>query len=284
MTTTERIQKLLDTYPTNAKAWRGWEPKSSGGLRPIAKPNKPLGKWLKQANKELNDIYPNWPTFMHGGLKKHSYVTHARPHVNKPCVITIDVRQCFDSILTKQVADCLERELKISKDLAVRFAKRLCFKGTVAQGFATSNFICNLYLRQPLLSIARGFKLNKLVLTNYVDDIAISGKISDTASVINSTALELSKVGLAINKSKGKIKVMHSSQRQVVCGLLVNRKLTITKGKKLELFSQVARGSISEVSLDGWLSNLHDVDPKFQQQLAAFARKKGLLKKAPGNK
>lgn len=115
-------------------------------------------------------------------------------------------------------------------------------------------------------------------MTNYVDDIAISGRISNPDSVINSVALELSRAGLAINKSRDKIRVRHSGQRQIVCGLLVNSRLTVTKAKKLELFSLVARGSISEVSLDGWLSNLHNVDPKFQRKLSAFASKKGLLK------
>jgi hypothetical protein len=275
MTTTERIEKLLDTYPANAKAWRGWEPKSNGGLRPVAKPNKSLDNWLKHANKELNAIHPNWPSFMHGGLKKHSYITHARPHVNKPCVITIDVRKCFDSITTRQVAGCLETELGISSKVAAELAERLCFKGAVAQGFATSNFVCNLYLREPLLSIARTLKPQNLALTNYVDDIAVSGNISDSGSVINTIALQLSKAGLAINKSRDKVKVMHSNQRQIVCGLLVNRKLTVTRAKKLELFSLVTRGAISEVSLDGWLSNLHSVDPKFQRKLSAFAIKKG---------
>ena len=232
MTNNERIEQLLATYPADAKAWRGWEPKSSGGLRPISKPNKPLSKWLKHANKELNSIHPNWPTFMHGGLKKHSYVTHARPHVNKPCVITIDVKQCFDSISTKQVADCLKRELAISELLAEQLAKRLCFKGAVAQGFATSNFVCNLYLKEPLLKIARLLKPSKLTLTNYVDDIAISGKIGNPASVINTVATELSRVGLAINKSRDKVRVRHSGQRQIVCGLLVNSKLARNKSKE----------------------------------------------------
>lgn len=282
MTTSERIKELLTTYPADAKAWGSREPKPSGGFRKITKPNKSLSQWLKHANKELYAIHPNWPSFMHGGLKKHSYVTHARPHVNKPCVITIDVRKCFDSITSQQVAGCLEDELGVSSKLAAELAERLCFKGAVAQGFATSNFVCNLYLRKPLLAIARTLKPQDLNLTNYVDDIAVSGRITDTGSVINIIALELSKSGLAINKSRDKVRVMHSSQRQIICGLLVNRKLTVTKAKKLELFSLVARGKISEVSLEGWLSNLHNVDPKFQQQLSTFAAKKGLLKTTGG--
>ena len=277
MNTSEQIEKLLATYPSDAKAWSSREPKPSGGFRKITKPNKSLGKWLQHPNKELNTVQPNWPTFMHGGLKKHSYVTHARPHVNKPCVITIDIRKCFDSISTQQVAACLEAELIISSKLAATLSERLCFKGAVPQGFATSNFVSNLYLRKSLISIARMLKPQNLVLTNYVDDIAVSGRISDTGSVINVIAQELSKSGLAINKSRDKVKVMSSGQRQIICGLQVNRKLTITKSKKLELFSLVARGKISEVSLNGWLSNLHNVDPNFQRQLSVFAIKKGLL-------
>lgn len=277
MTTNERIEKLLATYPADAKAWSSREPKPSGGFRKITRPNKPLSKWLKHANTELNAGHPNWPTFMHGGLKKHSYVTHARPHVGKPCVITIDVRKCFDSITTKQVASCFETELSLTSKLATELAERLCFNGAVAQGFATSNFVCNLYLRKPLLAIARAFKPQSLALTNYVDDIAVSGKISDSGSVINVIALQFSKSGLAINKSRDKVKIMYSGQRQIVCGLLVNRKLTLTRAKKLELFSLVARGKISEVSLEGWLSNLQNVDPKFQRQLEAFAVKNGLV-------
>lgn len=283
MTTTEQIEKLLAAYPTDAKAWSSREPKPSGGFRKITKPNKSLGEWLKHANKELYAIRPNWPSFMHGGLKEHSYVAHARPHVSKSCVITIDVRKCFDSITTRQVTGCFEAELGISSELATKLAERLCFKGAVAQGFATSNFVCNLYLRKPLLAIARTLKPQNLALTNYVDDIAVSGNISNTGSVINTIALQLSESGLAINKSRDKVKIMHSGQRQIVCGLLVNRKLTVTRAKKLELFSLVASGKISKVSLDGWLSNLHNVDPKFQRRLSAFATKKGLLKKTSPN-
>lgn len=278
MTTEQRIYTLLETYPTDARAWSSREPKPSGGFRKITKPNKSLGKWLKHANKELYAIQPNWPSFMHGGLKKHSYVTNARPHINKPCVITIDVRKCFDSIPTQQVADCLATELGISSECASKLAERLCYKGFVAQGFATSNFVSNLYLRAPLLKIARLLKPQNLTLTNYVDDIAVSGDIKDAGAVINVIALQLSKSGLAINKSRDKVKVMRSSQRQIICGLQGNRKLTVTKTKKLELYSLVAGGKISEVSLQGWLSNLHNVDPKFQQHLNAFAIKKGLLK------
>lgn len=40
--------------------------------------------------------------------------------------------------------------------------------------------------------------------------------------------------------------------------------------------ASIARGTISIESLDGWLSNLHPIDPKLQRRLRNFGIKKGL--------
>ncbi len=274
MTSQERIETLLSQYPAGAKARRGWEPKRSGGLRPIAKPNKDLGKWLGDMNKALNAHFNQWPTFMHGGIKKRSYVSYARPHVGKQCVITIDVRRCFDSINTQEVARSFQAHLGLDKSTALELAQRLCFKGKVAQGFATSNFVCNLYLLKPLLRIHAELQKDGLDFSNYVDDMAVSGSIANPAKAVNQVALELSKASLAINKDRNKIRIMPSSKQQIVCGLIVNKRLSITKTKKLELLGAVARGSMNSASVDGWVANLKNVDPAFSKKLSHFAAKK----------
>lgn len=278
MTSLERIETLLAQYPTGAKARRGWEPKRSGGLRPIAKPNKELGKWLSDTNKALNAHFNQWPTFMHGGIKKRSYVSYARPHVGKQCVITIDVRRCFDSINIEQVARSFELHLGLDKDTALELAQRLCFKSKVAQGFATSNFVCNLYLLKPLVQLHSELQKDDIDFSNYVDDMALSGSIADPARAVNQVALVLSRASLAINKDRDKVRIMPSSKQQTICGLIVNKRLSVTKAKKLELLSRVARGSMNSASIDGWVANLRNVDPAFSRKLHNFAIKKGVLK------
>lgn len=278
MTSLERIVTLLSQYPAGAKAQRGWQPKRSGGLRPIAKPNKELGKWLGDMNTALNAHFNQWPTFMHGGIKKRSYVSYARPHVGKQCVITIDVRRCFDSINQQQVAGSFEAHLGLDKSTAVELAQRLCFKGKVAQGYATSNFVCNLYLLKPLVQIHAELKKDGLDFSNYVDDMALSGSIADTAKAVNQVALKLSQASLAINKDRDKIRIMPSSKQQIICGLIVNKRLSVTKTKKLEILGAVARGSMNSASVGGWVANLNNVDPVFSRKLKKFAVKKGLLK------
>jgi RNA-directed DNA polymerase len=278
MTTLERIVTLLSQYPAGARALRGWQPKRSGGLRPIAKPNKELGKWLGEMNKALNAHFNQWPTFMHGGIKKRSYVSYARPHTNKQYVITIDVRRCFDSINQQQVAGSFEAHLGLDKPTALELAQRLCFKGKVAQGYATSNFVCNLYLLKPLSQLHSELQRDGLDFSNYVDDIALSGSIADPAKVVNQVALKLSKASLAINKDTDKIRIMPSSKQQIICGLIVNKRLSVTKTKKLEILGAVARGNMNSASVGGWVANLNNVDPAFSKKLQQFAVKKGLLK------
>jgi RNA-directed DNA polymerase len=271
----DRIIQLLKEYPAGARAYRGWEPKPNGKLRPITKPNRVLRVWLQAMNAALDARFNTWPDFMHGGIKSHSHVSYARPHVGKACVITVDIRHCFDTIKTRQVAAVLQQKLGLDKPVADELAKRLCFRDKVAQGFPTSNFVCNLYLLQSLTELAAAFRGQGFGFTNYVDDVAVSGNITQPAAVIDQIAHSLSQIGLAI--SKGKIRVMPSTHKQVICGLLVNRRLTLTATKKLELFSAVARHTMSKASAQGWVSNLHNVDPGFSAKFQTYARKKGLL-------
>jgi hypothetical protein len=210
---------------------------------------------------------------MHGGVKKRSYVSYARPHVGKKCVVTIDISKCFDNITVSRAAKMLQTALSIDGRAATDLARLLCFRGVLAQGYATSNVVCNLVLRDELMALEKVFLADCFDITNYVDDIAISGDIKHASEVVNKTALALSRCGLPINKSK--VKVMYANRRQVICGLLVNKKLGITKLKQAELFSAVATHTIEEERLSGWLANLRTINPKFTQKLRIFAVRKG---------
>ncbi|HKR82430.1 MAG TPA: reverse transcriptase domain-containing protein [Candidatus Saccharimonadales bacterium] len=274
MTSTETITALLQKYPASASARLVWIAKSSGGRRKIVVPNPELHEWLQAANKVLNALHKKWPTFMHGGIKKRSYVSYAEPHVGHRCVITVDIRSCFDSINVRHITVSLQAMLGIDEEVALSLAKKLCFQGYVAQGFSTSNFVCNLYLLRSLTVLQQHFSGQGLTFSNYVDDIAISGVITNAGSVINDVAHELSRAHLAINKSKDKIHVMPATDVQVICGLQVNKKLTVTQAKKAELVHAVTHKSMNEASINGWIANLKRVDPVFAAKLQMLTLKK----------
>jgi hypothetical protein len=111
-------------------------------------------------------------------------------------------------------------------------------------------------------------------MTIYVDDIALSSQYIDSAKVINLVSKELSRAGLAI--SKAKVKVMHSYGPQIICGLVVNKRISLARQKKKELFSDIANGRMSEASLRGWLANLNMVDKELMEKMKNYAIKKGL--------
>lgn len=276
MAKTENIIKLLENYPLDGNAIRIYQTKANGKKRPIAKPNDELNKWLKQMHKALRQRFNSWPTFMHGGIKRRSYVSYARPHTNQQCVITIDIKECFDSITVKEVAVAIEHHLKLSSDTSLQLAQRLCFHGKLAQGFATSNYLSNLYLLTPLTILNKELRSRNIVFTNYVDDLALSGVLARTDEIINLVAISLSRARLTVNKAK--IEVMPSSRPQLICGLIVNKKLSLTRLFKLKLLGNLASGVTSSISAEGWISNLKTVDDKFRKQYYLFALKKGVIK------
>lgn len=277
MRAAERITYLLKLYPSEAGVYATYEPKKNGGLRPIVKPNKVLNKWLKDVNDVLSKRFYDWPSIMHGGIKKRSYVSFAKPHIGKKIVVTIDIRDCFNSISAKDISETLER-LELAKPICEELASRLSYKGRLPQGFATSNYLSNLFLMPALRRIEQQLRPRKIALSNYVDDIAISGRDMNVAETINDVILELSRIGLAVQKSK--IRVMYAHQRQVICGLVVNKRLAVSAELKMRLFSEVTNGEMSKASLRGWVSNLNMIDPKLSNKLDDYATVRGVKKSA----
>lgn len=274
----ETLEKLLAEYPADAGVFCTSEPKSDGTSRPIVKPNKSLNKWLKQVKRALYQQHKDWPTFIHGGVKKRSYVSFARPHTSKKTVIAIDIHNCFGSITQNEVQVALVKKLGLSDGLASRLANKLCYKHRVPQGFATSSFLTNLYLNDTLLTINRKLRRLQVDMTIYVDDVALSAQSVNSAEVINLVILELSRARLLVKKAK--IKVMHSHKPQIICGLIVNKGVALTREKKQQLFSDVANKRMSEVSLQGWLANLNMIDRELMSKLETYAISKGLIKQS----
>jgi hypothetical protein len=276
MGNTKELEKLLTEYPADAGVFCTTEPKRDDTSRPIVKPNKSLNKWLKSVKCALYRQCSDWPTFIHGGIKKRSYVSFARPHANKNTVIAIDIRNCFGSITQREVQQALSDKLGLSSGLASRLAVKLCYRNRIPQGFATSSYLTNLYLNDTLLQINQLLRHKRVDMTIYVDDIALSSQQVNAAEVINLVAVQLSRAGLAV--SKAKIKVMHAHAPQIICGLLVNKGVTLTRQKRKEIFSDVANGRMTKTSLEGWLANLNMIDKRLMRKLQAYAIQKGIIR------
>ena len=285
----KKIQSLILRYPVDAQVFVDYIPKGNKSAcediqenrerkenRRIIKPNKPLSSWLKEVHKVFCGLFNDWPHFIHGGLKGHSYVMHAACHVRQQCVITIDIRKCFDSIKQSFIAPVLHDYLNLDIKLCNALASKLCYKGSLAQGFATSSFICNLYLVKPLNDLYSIFSKDNLCISSYVDDIAISGRMSSIEQkhqAVNNVAKALSRYQLKINKKK--TRVMTAPKPQIICGLRVNHVVNITKERRNEVFRCLSLGKIEQDYLIGLIASLKNVNLKSAQKLRQYAISKG---------
>jgi RNA-directed DNA polymerase len=263
------IQKLISNYPVDAVSRVVKIRKPDGRQRTILSPSEPFNLWLKLVLDELNKSFNKWPPYVHGGIRGRGVKTFAKIHTGKRCLITIDIRNCFNSIKASQVADALSQFAGLDAVLASELSVLLTDNGRLAQGFATSNFLSNLYLLTAFGKINQDLTAEGLDFSVYIDDLAISGDIKEPDKIINIVAKQLSRSGLAINKLK--VKVMYSNRRQEICGVVVNKKLSFPKQKKRDLEKVLLSGSLSQASYEGWYAYLFDIDPKFAKTFKKLA-------------
>jgi len=149
----------------------------------------------------------------HGFVKNRNCVTAARGHVGYAHTISLDISECFDSIHYDTLDVAITNE--VVKDLVTHK------DGSIAQGFATSPMLSNLYLIKPvseLIEIVDSAFSNHHV-TVYADDIQISVGEStyDELNFVIEMAVTLFKqYGLRINPRKTRIHHAKFGNRRIL--------------------------------------------------------------------
>lgn len=181
------------------------------------------------------------PEYIYAFEKGKSIPKMAESHVGKALVISIDLKDFFTSIKQYHLF-ALFKHLGFG-EVPARTLSELCtYKSFVPQGALTSPKLSNI-----VTALTFGPTLKKycddrgFTMTIYADDVTISmdtdlkrtegnGAIEE---ILNTIAYEVSKYGFRINTAKTKI--MQNSQRQYVCGVVVNRKLNLQKTERNKL-------------------------------------------------
>lgn len=199
-------------------------PKSNGDVRLLRPPRKALRnaqRRLLQACYDRCQI-PKW---LHGGIPNRSIITHARIHLGREMVATLDIKDFYPSTSSDMVRPVLNR-LGFQGD-ALESALVLCLLDScLPQGSPTSGLLANLaFVRgdHELRKMCRGRRLH---YSRYVDDIAVSGD-GDFADLKGPFIGCIRLAGYSV--AKHKVHFRKRSQRQVVTGLVVNEKLRPTK-------------------------------------------------------
>lgn len=205
--------------------------KKSGSYREIEAPNdklKSIQRWIK--NNILESF--NVSEYAKGFVKGTSIYDNALPHVNKDLVINLDLKDFFPTISYSDVFK-LFKYIGYTTEVS-HLLTQLCTNGKnrLPQGSPASPNISNLVCLRLDKRLSRLAVKNNFTYTRYADDITISG----TKWVKNFLPIVIKIINeehFIINESKTRLQ--YNFQRQEVTGLIVNKKVSITKKLKKEL-------------------------------------------------
>ena len=241
--------------------------KKNGSKRRICAPDKALLAAQRDALPSLENIFSNKSReclgsthIFHGFLKNHNCVTAANKHIGFAHTISLDISNCFDSISLRSIfPDTPEQEHRLTPICAHK-------DGTLAQGFATSPILANIFLIEPIAKIKRFLESmfqQNFALTVYADDIQISvGKTSyQTLNLITAYVTSIMKTyNLTINPKKTRIHHAKHGNRRIL-GIQVGEH-TIHPNRKLKKKIRAARHQNNGPSLGGLVTASRLLLPK----------------------
>jgi len=265
-----KIEKLADE---TVSYYAPFQKKTGTKERTIDNPRGLLKEVQKRMNDRILDKFV-LPDFVIGGVKGKRPNEHPGRHVNKPLVITFDIKDCFPNITSKQVFDIWHKQLGCSHEVA-RLATKLTTRiGHLPLGAPTSLALANIALQPCLSKVAEIAEHNGFLIGQYVDDLAFSGAVLPQG-FMPSIVEEFIKYGFKL-KSK-KIKVMRANKPQIVTKKLVNRKVSIPRIERNKIRAALHELHNVDVksstygkqyrSLKGRINNLGDFHPVLAEKI-----------------
>lgn len=215
-------------------------PKKNGGSRHIYAPKndlkvmqRKLAEALYSYQEDIRKKYNYNSEISHAFQKGKSFITNAKIHRNKLVVINIDLENFFDSFHFGRVRGFFLKNynFELTSEVSTVIAQLTCYQGKLPQGAPTSPIITNLICNIFDVRISKLAKKYRLDYTRYVDDLTFSTNDKKFLSVKSNFFKELKKeiinAGFSINEKKTRIQ--HRNCRQEVTGVIVNKKLHVSR-------------------------------------------------------
>lgn len=210
-------------------------PKKVKGYRELSVPISTLKYIQKWILKNILEEIPS-SQYVTGFEKKMSIMENAKRHLNKECVINIDLKDFFPSI-TNQMVYNIFYSLGYTKEMSNMLTTLCTFNKVIPQGAPTSPKLSNLCCRQLDKRIGKLCQKYEATYSRYADDITISGK-KNIKNIVKFVKLIIEDEKFQLNDNKTRI--LYKGQRQEVTGLNLNSgKVTIPKAYKKELQKEI---------------------------------------------
>jgi RNA-directed DNA polymerase len=231
-------------------------PKRNGSPRLIMAPKRRLKALQRELLRQLVEQLPV-SEHAHGFRRKRSIRTGAEPHVGRPVVLRMDLKDFFPSVTFGRVRGLLVAlgySYPVATVLAVLMTEaprqpveidgQILFTPVgprhCVQGAPTSPGLCNaiaLRLDRRLAGLARSFKWS---YTRYADDLAFSGDDPAQCQALRAIAMRICREeGFQVNHDKTRI--ARQGQRQAVTGVTVNQTLGLSRKERRRLRAMIHR-------------------------------------------
>jgi RNA-directed DNA polymerase len=238
-------------------------PKSDRTFRVLRVPTGPLKLLQKKVKDHILDAVALL-NCVHGGVAGRSVLTNARPHLRKPVVFTLDLKDFFPSVSVRTVQTIFE-VLGFGREAADLLVQITAWDHQLPQGAPTSMGLANLAMTRADVRLKTLAQKQGFDYTRYVDDLALSGPWK-LLSFRNLVRRIVEDEGFRVNPNK--LRTMHAGMRQTVAGVVVNGKINLPREERksirieaLRFASTPVRFRKNHARIRGQLSWLLSVNP-----------------------
>ncbi len=227
-------------------------PKKAGGFREISEPLpslKEIQRWILD-----NILYQCIPhNFCKAYIPKGSIKDNARFHRNQNMVLKLDIKDFFSSLKYNKVYNSFKKS-GYRDSIAILLSNLTTLDKSLPQGSPTSAALSNL-LCYGIDNRLSSFAIKENIrYTRYSDDLTFSGEFQ-TGQIIKMVSKVLGDNDLLLNEDKTRL--MLKNKRQVVTGIVVNKKLQAPRYIRREL-----RKAIYYIKTFGLDSHIYHEDIK----------------------
>ena len=206
-------------------------PKGNGEFRELSVPDaflKTVQTRIAQNLLALEPISPYAKAYRPGG----SPLKNAEPHVGKPVLLKMDIRQFFDHIIYPVVKEKVFSAEKYSEANRVLLSLLCVHKDALPQGAPSSPAISNIIMRDFDNTVGAWCSQRHIAYTRYCDDMTFSGDF-DPKEVKLFVKAQLRQLGFFVNDKK--TVVSRDGQKKTVTGVVVNERPNISAAYRRKL-------------------------------------------------
>jgi len=209
-------------------------PKKKGGTRKIVSPNQQL-KFVQQKLLQFFQLFyeANCSIHVHGFSKSTSnqnthspIVCNAIPHINKKNILSLDLKDFFESITAKQIFELFRSEIfEFSDRISYILTRLTTFNGTLPTGAPTSPILSNFVFLQKDIVISNYVKSLNVGYTRYADDLTFSSNNLP----LNELIAPIQEIIAPFLIQPKKTRILHQNRKQKVTGIIVNKKINVDR-------------------------------------------------------